>query len=61
MTPAEVLNAHGVTLESGLTSANVLKLRAEHGPNELDKEEGTVRRESRVAGCPFALPPCPSR
>ena len=38
---AQVLAAHGVTAEAGLSSARVAALRAEFGPNELDQEEGT--------------------
>lgn len=40
-TTAEVLQAHGVGLAKGLTTAQVTRLRTEHGLNELDKEEGT--------------------
>lgn len=40
-TPQEVLESHGVTLQKGLSAGQVEKLRAEYGPNELDKEEST--------------------
>ena len=38
---SEVLRAHRVNLTTGLAAAQVTRLRAEYGPNELDKEEGT--------------------
>ena len=37
----EVLTAHHVTPAKGLTTAQVERLRAEYGANELDKEDGT--------------------
>jgi hypothetical protein len=40
-TVEEALSRHGTDAEKGLTAAQVTKLRAEFGPNELDKEEGT--------------------
>ena len=40
-TPGETLQRHKTDGEKGLTSAQVTKLRAEFGPNELDQEEGT--------------------
>jgi Ca2+-transporting ATPase len=40
-TTSEVLQANHVSLAKGLTADQVEKLRAEYGPNELDKEEGT--------------------
>ena len=36
-----VLQSHGVDAAKGLSTTQVEKLRKEHGPNELDKEEGT--------------------
>jgi len=39
--PEEVFAAHGTHKTGGLTSAQVTKLQAEFGLNELDKEEGT--------------------
>ena len=38
---SEVLRAHRVSLTTGLAAAQVTRLRAEYGTNELDKEEGT--------------------
>ena len=38
---SEVLSAHAVSPSTGLSAAKVTALRAEYGPNELDKEEGT--------------------
>mmetsp|Transcript_3788 Transcript_3788/g.11224 ORF Transcript_3788/g.11224 Transcript_3788/m.11224 type:complete len:1060 (+) Transcript_3788:133-3312(+) len=40
-TAAQVLKGHGVTVDKGLSSAKVAKLREKYGPNELEKEEGT--------------------
>jgi len=37
----KVLESHGVSVTKGLSSDQVTTLRAEFGPNELDKEEGT--------------------
>jgi len=37
----QVVKSYGADLTKGLTDAQVTKLRAEHGTNELDKEEGT--------------------
>jgi Ca2+-transporting ATPase len=41
-TVSACLAAHGVTIERGLTDAQVLASRAKHGSNELDKEEPTA-------------------
>ena len=38
---AQVLKSYKTDLSKGLTDAQVTKLRAEYGTNELDKEEGT--------------------
>jgi len=38
---AQVLKSFKTDLSKGLTDAQVTKLRAEYGTNELDKEEGT--------------------
>ena len=40
-TTKQVLQSHGVDINVGLSDSQVEKLRAEHGRNELDKEEGT--------------------
>ena len=40
-TPEQVFAAHGTDPVKGLKSAQVTKLLAEYGPNELDKEEST--------------------
>mmetsp|Transcript_9814 Transcript_9814/g.26681 ORF Transcript_9814/g.26681 Transcript_9814/m.26681 type:complete len:1042 (-) Transcript_9814:320-3445(-) len=40
-TVAECLAAYGVTVERGLTDAQVAEQRRVHGPNELDKEDPT--------------------
>tara|TARA_B100000795_G_scaffold259171_1_gene233881 strand:+ start:157 stop:456 length:300 start_codon:yes stop_codon:yes gene_type:complete len=37
----QVLKSYKTDLSKGLTDAQVTKLRAEYGTNELDKEEGT--------------------
>ena len=50
---SDVLQAHGVTLSKGLTPAQVVELRKEYGPNELDKEEVRAR-EAAAAGLPSA-------
>ena len=59
----EVLRSHNVDPAKGLTTARVLKLREEHGRNELDKEEGTplwkVCAHSRVWPLALAPPPHP--
>mmetsp|Transcript_9645 Transcript_9645/g.24917 ORF Transcript_9645/g.24917 Transcript_9645/m.24917 type:complete len:1066 (-) Transcript_9645:13-3210(-) len=39
--PEQVLTSHKVTLAKGLSSAQIEKLKAEYGPNELEQEEGT--------------------
>ena len=53
-----VLQSHGVDAAKGLSTTQVEKLRKEHGPNELDKEEGTPLWKVSCTLCELCLPFC---